>query len=162
MWAAWSYFALWQKYLSEGLDYFLPVLKNFCCYTAPDNDVINILQMFGSFCLFQCSLDQPMWNDRAVFIPLGHLILGVLPKVKSNLFCTLLSKVLRKMHQWYQLWHTTWLYLTSVCTEVLACLAWQYSAVVWLHSGDSNPLSLYFWIPCWPYRTIKGWVSFAD
>ncbi|KAJ7400205.1 hypothetical protein BTVI_107419 [Pitangus sulphuratus] len=50
--------------LQEDLDYFLPFLKNFCC-VVPHNDTINVLQMFQSFTLFQCSLDQSM-ADRVV------------------------------------------------------------------------------------------------
>ena len=41
----------------KDLNYFLPFLKNFLCGVTPYNDVIDVLQMFWSFTLFQCSLD---------------------------------------------------------------------------------------------------------
>ncbi|GAB0208168.1 macrophage immunometabolism regulator [Grus japonensis] len=36
--------------------------RNFFCCIAPYDDVINVLQVFWSFALFQCSLDQSMAN----------------------------------------------------------------------------------------------------
>jgi len=41
----------------KDLNYFLPFLKNFLRCVTPYNDVIDVLQMFWSFILFQCSLD---------------------------------------------------------------------------------------------------------
>jgi len=41
----------------EGLNYFLPFLKNFLHCVTPYNDVTDVLHMFWSFTLLQCSLD---------------------------------------------------------------------------------------------------------
>jgi len=41
----------------KDLNYLLPFLKNFLRCVTPYNDVIDVLQMFWSFTLFQCSLD---------------------------------------------------------------------------------------------------------
>jgi len=41
----------------KDLNYFLPFLKNLLRCVTPYNDVIDVLQMFWSFTLFQCSLD---------------------------------------------------------------------------------------------------------
>lgn len=60
-----------------------------------------------------------------------------------------------------QQWHTTWLSLTPVHFEVLACLAWQYSVVAWLHSEQDSSLLATELSYC-PYGTVKGWVSLAD
>ncbi|KAK4826388.1 hypothetical protein QYF61_008059, partial [Mycteria americana] len=48
--------------------------RNLFCCVAPCDDVINVLQVFWSFTLFQCSLDQSMANGRAVSPPLGQWI----------------------------------------------------------------------------------------
>ena len=71
------------------MNYFLPFLENFC-YIAPYS-VVNVLQVFRSFSLFQCSVDQPMANAKTVFPPLRQLIPGVLdaPSSKSQLWPTL-------------------------------------------------------------------------
>lgn len=62
------YFTLWQNQISfqKGLDYFLPFSKNFCCCIAPYKDMFNVLQVFQSFSLFQCSLDQCMADGGVV------------------------------------------------------------------------------------------------
>jgi len=41
----------------KDLNYFLPFLKNFLRGVTTYNDVIDVLQMFWSFTLFQCSPD---------------------------------------------------------------------------------------------------------
>jgi len=41
----------------KDLNYFLPFLKIFLHGVTPYNDVIDVLQMFQSFTLFQCILD---------------------------------------------------------------------------------------------------------
>jgi len=41
----------------KDLNYFLPFLKNFLHDVTPYNNVIDVLQMFWGFTLFQCSLD---------------------------------------------------------------------------------------------------------
>jgi len=66
---------------------FLPFLKIFFFCIAPYADVSNVLQVFRSFPLFQCNLDQPITNDRAAFPSLGQSIPGALdaPPNKSKL-----------------------------------------------------------------------------
>jgi len=41
----------------KDLNYFLPFLKNFLRGVTPYNDVVDVLQMFWSSTLLQCSLD---------------------------------------------------------------------------------------------------------
>lgn len=65
----WSHFTTHIKTdFQKGLDYFL-FLKNFLCYLTLYSDVTDIFQEFHTFPPFQCSLDQPVTNGRAVFPP---------------------------------------------------------------------------------------------
>lgn len=57
--------SFWKNLDSSSL------LKRFLCCVAPHNYVINILQVFGNFTLFQLSLDQSAANGGAVFPPQG-------------------------------------------------------------------------------------------
>ena len=75
----------------KDLNYFLPFLKNVLRGVTPYNYVIDVLQMFWSFTLFQYSLDQPVANGGTVFPPLGQSIPGVLdaPPGESKLWPSL-------------------------------------------------------------------------
>lgn len=50
--------------------YFLPFLNYF--WIMAHSDVVNVSQVFCSFTLSQCSLDQPTAERRAVFLSLGQ------------------------------------------------------------------------------------------
>ncbi|KAF4802832.1 hypothetical protein TURU_021596 [Turdus rufiventris] len=62
----------------QNLDDPFSFLKYLHCRVAPHNDVINVLKVFWSLTLLQCSLDQSMADGGAVFPPLGQMIPGVL------------------------------------------------------------------------------------
>ena len=62
----------------KDLNYFLPFLENYFCSVVPHDVVVNVLQVFQSFTLFQCSLDQSMASGRAVFPRVGQSTPSVL------------------------------------------------------------------------------------
>ena len=47
-----------ENSLQKNLDYFPMFIKNFLCSVAQRNDAINVEQVFRSFSLFQCTLNQ--------------------------------------------------------------------------------------------------------
>ena len=49
-----------ENSLQKNLDSFPMFIKNFLCSVAPCNDAINVVQVFRSFSLFQCTLNQPV------------------------------------------------------------------------------------------------------
>jgi len=84
----------------KDLNYSLPFVKNFLCCVTPYNDVIDVLQMFWSFTLFQCSLDQPMANGGTVSTPgaVDSRCTRCPSRWKQTVACTLLPKGWRRMH----------------------------------------------------------------
>lgn len=67
-----------ENSLQKNLDSFPMFIKNFLCPVAPRNDAIDVVQVFRSFILFQCSLKHSVGNGRDVFPALGQSIPGVL------------------------------------------------------------------------------------
>lgn len=138
---------------------FFPFLKNFC--VAPHDDFIHILQVLP---LFQCILDQPMTNARALSTParVNSGCTGRPSKQKQIVACTLPPEGLRQMH-----WHI-------ICGVPLGCLWFQFVLKHVQHSSTQRwrdfiqativhcqpPLSVV--LSHWPYGTVKGWVSLAD
>lgn len=97
----------------KDLDYFLPFLKNFFGCIGLHTGIIDVLQVFCSFTLFQCSLGQSM-AIRLCSHPWGSWfqVYNDPSKWKQNVPHIWPPKGLRKRHWQCQLWHSTWLQFT--------------------------------------------------
>ena len=95
----------------------------------PHTMMSNVLQVFRSFTLFQCSLDQSTANGGAVLPPLGQLISSVLDAPPSESPHSAAKGIAKKCISDISDGTPTWLPLTPVHSEVLACPAWQHLVV---------------------------------